>query len=248
VADAGRGWLLLGDGGTRLRELVRSTADLHHWTALLPAYAELQIDVAARADELLALGVPDARLAGVPAALGRLLDEPDLLIGSGPDALTSSEHDRLETLVPAFGDMCRELAAYGMPETLQHDDLHEGNVFVREGQYVVVDWGDSCVSHPFHTLVVTLRALAWKLGIEPGAPALERLRDAYLEPWSRFAAPPELRSAFALAYRTGTVCRALAWHRYATAPDVRLSQEDADAVPYGLKLFLAAGPIGSWQP
>jgi Ser/Thr protein kinase RdoA (MazF antagonist) len=25
--------------------------------------------------------------------------------------------------------------------TLQHDDLHDGNVFVRDGRYLFFDWG-----------------------------------------------------------------------------------------------------------
>ncbi len=38
-----------------------------------------------------------------------------------------------------------------------------------------------------------------------------RLRDIYLEPWSRFAPSGELRETFKQGYLLGTVCRALAW-------------------------------------
>ena len=135
-----------------------------------------------------------------------------------------------------------ELEAFGIPETIQHDDLHDGQVFVQDGHIRILDWGDSCISHPFHTLTVTLRALAWRHGIEPGSEQLLRLRDAYLEP---FGAPA---AAADLAYRTGTLGRALAWHRYvsAAAPGER-DPEDAESVPYGLRLYLEAGPIGTWE-
>src|SRR4029453_5171887 len=76
-----------------------------------------------------------------------------------------------------------ELQESGIRESIQHDDLHDGQIFVREGHYRVLDWGDSCVSHPFHSLTVTLRAAAWKLGLEPGSAELLRMRDAYLEPF-----------------------------------------------------------------
>ena len=39
---------------------------------------------------------------------------------------------------------------------------------MRDGRFLFFDWGDACVSHPFHTLTVTLRAATWKLGLEPG--------------------------------------------------------------------------------
>lgn len=140
--------------------------------------------------------------------------------------------------------MCSELAAVGIPGTIQHDDFHDGQVFIREDRYRFLDWGDSCVSHPFHTMVVTLRVLAWQQGLPPGGPELLRLRDAYLEPFEELASPSELRAAFGLAHRTGTIARALAWHRYFVGDP---EAERDDTVAYGLKMFLADGPIGSWE-
>ena len=104
----------------------------------------------------------------------------------------------------------------------------------------ILDWGDSCVSHPFHTLTVTLRARLAprnRARLRPAAPA----RDAYLEP---FGAPAP---AADLAYRTGTLGRALAWHRYVSAasPDER-DPEDAERSVRPSPL-LEAGPIGTWE-
>jgi hypothetical protein len=232
--DAERGWMLMRDGGTRLRELIESAADLHHWEMLLPGYAQLQIDVAPHAAELLALGVPDERLSVLPRHLRELL-------AARPEGLTAGDRKRLR--VPEVEAMSRELAAYGIPETIQHDDLHDGQVFVQDGRYVVFDWGDSCVSHPFHSLTVVLRAIAWKLDLTPGGPELQRLRDAYLEPFG-----PGLAEAADLAYRTGTIARALAWHRMVSAREPQfVDTDDATAAAYGLKLFLGGGPIGTWQ-
>jgi aminoglycoside phosphotransferase (APT) family kinase protein len=100
-----------------------------------------------------------------------------------------------------------QLAAAGIPETIQHDDLHDGQVFIRNGDYLVFDWGDAVVTHPFHTLTVTLRAAAWRLGLEPGGLEIIRLRDAYLEPFGRL---DQLAPVAETAYRTGTLGRALA--------------------------------------
>ncbi len=63
------------------------------------------------------------------------------------EGLTEEEYAQLIASVPEVARLCRELSAYGIPETIQHDDLHNGNVFVREGRYVFFDWGASCVTH-----------------------------------------------------------------------------------------------------
>jgi hypothetical protein len=42
--DPERGWFLMRDAGTRLRELMESPADLHHWERVLPEYARLQLE------------------------------------------------------------------------------------------------------------------------------------------------------------------------------------------------------------
>lgn len=248
AVDAGRGWMLSRDAGTRLREHAPGIDQLAHWDKLLPRYAQLQIELAPRTDELLALGVPDHRLAVLPAQLAEALADRDSLVGDWEDALTTDEYERVRALAPEFEALCRRLADYAIPETLQHDDFHDGNLFVRDGEYVFFDWGDSCISHPFHTMVVALRALAWRLrpAVEPGSPELLRLRDVYLEPWSAYGSRPELQEAFALAYRTGTIARALTWRRFVLAREPAHRGEYLEAVSYGLKLFLENGPIGSY--
>jgi hypothetical protein len=238
--DPERAWMLMRDGGTRLREV--EPQDLLHWERILPQYAELQIAVAPRAAELLELGVPDDRPAGIPERVEALLDDDRALMLGESEELTADQRDELRRRLPELRARVAELESSGIPPTIQHDDLHDGQVFVRDGAYRILDWGDSSVSHPFHTLTVTLRALAWRHGLEPGAAPLLRLRDAYLEP---FCAPAE---AAELAYRTGTVARALAWHRYLeNGPTEGRDPEDAESVPYGLRLYLEGGPIGTWN-
>jgi Phosphotransferase enzyme family len=238
--DADRTWMLMRDGGTRLREL--EPPDPRAWEAILPRYAELQIAVTPRAEELLDLGVPDARPAGIPDAIEALLDDDRALMLGEPEGLSGEQRDELRRRLPELRALVEELEAFGIPATIQHDDLHDGQVFVKGGHVRILDWGDSCISHPFHTLTVTLRAHAWRHEIEPGSAELLRLRDSYLEP---FGAPA---AAADLAYRTGTLARALAWHRYlAATPAEERDPEDAESVPYGLRLYLEAGPIGTWE-
>jgi hypothetical protein len=247
AVDRDQGWLLMRDGGVRLRELVRSVADLARWEELLPRYAELQLALASHADELLAVGVPDVRLAGLAASLEDLLRDDEAILLDRPGGLTSGERDRLRGLMPEIAATAAKLAAYDIPETLQHDDFHDGNVFVRDGRYLFFDWGDSCVSHPFHTLVVTFRAIAhrFELDVRPGGPELLRLRDAYLEPFAAYGTRNELVAAVDLAHLTGTLGRTLAWHRFVYAREPEFRADDAETVPYGLKRLLDLGPLGS---
>ena len=73
---------------------------------------------------------------------------------------------------------CDELAAFGVRETLQHDDLHDGQVFLGSGTHLLLDWGDACVSHPFFTLSVTLEGVVgWGVDDVAGSEVLDPYRE-----------------------------------------------------------------------
>jgi hypothetical protein len=195
--DEERAWLLLGDGGTPLAAF----GDVFDaWLAVLPLYAELQRNEAPRADEHLAGGVPDQRLERLPelfeAALDRGLPlEPDQLV-------------HLRSFLPRLAELSAELDARGIPATVQHDDLHDANVYARDGRFAILDWGDTSISHPFITLLVTVRLFENTRSFEPGGPWVARLRDAYLEPWGSGH-----EDTFALAQRVGHFAHTLTWLR-----------------------------------
>jgi Phosphotransferase enzyme family len=163
------------------------------------------------------------------------------------NGLTIEEYERVRALLADVADRCARLAAVGVPDTIRHDDLHDGNVFVRDGRYLFFDLGDSCVSHPFHTLVVTMRALAYRLELPPGGPDVLHLRDAYLEPFVRCGSHGDLTEAADLAHFTGTAARSLSWQRFIHARKPEFRADDEDAVPYGLRRLLDLCPLGSWS-
>jgi phosphotransferase family enzyme len=195
--DEERAWLLLADAGTRIRELGNPPET---WLVALPLYAELQRSEAAHTHDHLAHGVPDLRLETLPARY------EDLLRHDLP--LDPDEIRRLREFAPRFAELCDELAAHDVPETVQHDDLHMANVYAQGERLRVLDWGDASISHPFASLVVTFRFLEERNKLPPADPWFARLRDAYLEPWG-----PGLDGVFALATRVGTFAHAFAWAR-----------------------------------
>jgi aminoglycoside phosphotransferase (APT) family kinase protein len=137
------------------------------------------------------------------------------------------------------------LAQYRIPETLHHDDFHDANVFVRDDRAVFADWGESCVAHPFFTLLVMLRSSAYRLKLADNAPGLLRLRDIYLEQWTSFGSQEDLLAAFQLAQRVAMVCRALTWHHVVSRLAEPFKSEYADTVPGWLQEFLNAQTMAS---
>ena len=145
-------------------------------------------------------GVPDLRVPTLPARYERFL--------RGELPLEEDELRRLHEFAPRFAELCAELAAHDVPETIQHDDLHHANVYSDGKQLRLLDWGDSSVAHPFFSLVVTFRFLEEINKLLPSDPWFARLRDAYLEPWGSGH-----EETFALAMRVGKFAHAFAWAR-----------------------------------
>ncbi|GAB3921069.1 phosphotransferase [Microlunatus endophyticus] len=206
-------WLLIADAGQRL-DHVDLTAEERFaiWGRLLPAYAELQQTT--EIDQLLAVGVPDFRPPTVPGWYDRLI----AMFDADPAArahLSADELRTLRTIGPWVEELSAELAA-GVPPTLQHDDLHEGNVLATDDhrRLTVIDWGDSVVGHPFSTLTVTLGRLQRQLDLPPDEPGLVRLRDGYLEAWQGDGVTRRqlLRQA-EVAYQLGALNRVYANYR-----------------------------------
>jgi hypothetical protein len=228
AVEPDRGWILFPDGGVRLRDHLHGSAGIDEWLRILPAYAGLQRRLTPKAEALIALGVPDLRPAAMPGLFMRLVDAPD-------SSLSEPDLARLRGLLPDFVDWCAALSASGIASSLQHDDLHDGNVFVgpsgagADGVGVCIfDWGDAGVGHPFGTLLATLRSIASR-DASLGRADLLRLRDAYLEPWTAEQPRAALNETVQTALRVGAVGRAFAWERALSGVPPPAHGDDAGA-------------------
>ncbi|HWL33400.1 MAG TPA: hypothetical protein VNP89_07320 [Gaiellaceae bacterium] len=218
AADGPR--LLTRDAGRRLRAQLDDGMPAPSWPKLLALFAELQIELADAVPQALALGTPDVR----PELLGELSAK---LPGGHARA------ERVRRAVDGLGD--------AVEPTVVHTEAHDGNLFVRDGHVRLLDWAEAVVSHPFVGMVLPLRFAAERTGASPGSVEVERLRDAYLEPFTRAAPLSELRDAFAHGYLLGTLVRAITWDALAAPRDVAIAL--GDPVPAWLGLFdgVAAG-------
>jgi hypothetical protein len=192
-----RAWLLLADAGLAVGAFGNSPQS---WMSALPLYAELQRGEAAYAEDHVRHGVPDLRLARLPERF------EDLVRRRLP--LTDDEITRMRGFTCQFTGLCEDLSRRGVPETVQHDDLHMANLYAHRDRLRILDWGDSSIAHPFASLVVTFRFLEERNRMSSEDPWFGRLRDAYLEPWG-----PGLRGTFTLAMRVGAIAHAVAWLR-----------------------------------
>jgi Ser/Thr protein kinase RdoA (MazF antagonist) len=203
AADPDRGWMLMADAGERLRTVVPEERSLDRWLDALEATARIGLALEDDVDALLALGVPDLRLPTLPGRYARLMDEIDA-------------EPRFRDALPRVEELADGLAAYGIAETIQHDDLHDGQVFVLDDRQLIMDWGDACVSHPLFTLSVTLEGvIAWGLDVVEDSVDTTPFRDAFLRPYAeRYPAldMAGLAEASALAVRLGWACRAVNGH------------------------------------
>lgn len=185
---------------------------------LLPSYAEMQRGSTGLIEEWVDAGVPDRRMDRLPDLLRVLLADIDI---------DRDARHAMKGVIPTLERICDELAA--IPGTIDHADLHGGNVLVLGDAHRLVDWGDAQVAHPFGTLLITYQVDFVHRRVD-GRPlpdsidrraASRRLRDAYLEAWADTAPADELRAMFANALWVTHVCRAIDYTklRAATASD-----------------------------
>ena len=124
-------------------------------------YAALQRATIPHTERLLGLGVPDLRPSMIPAGFDALLAQDEWMRVGQDGGISEEAYARLLAHRPALADACARLAESPIPVALQHDDLHDNNVFVPSpGVYRIFDWGDASIAHPFGTLLVSLLRFA----------------------------------------------------------------------------------------
>ena len=241
--DAQRGWMLMADGGQTARMAFANEAKLERWRDILTDYAHLQIDLAEHVDDFLALGSPDRRLHLLPALYEDLVTDTDWLFIDQPDGVTTAEHERLLATIPQVADMCRRLDAFAVPHSLHHNDLHDANIFVKDGRYLFFDWGDSSIAHPFFSLRTVFVSIEYTFGFEENDPIFDELAKVYLQPWTQFETAENVWQAYQIAKKLWALSTAVKYKTQVSQIE-EMREEYGTAVAGLLQEFLEAQNYG----
>ncbi|HEU0090376.1 MAG TPA: phosphotransferase [Pseudonocardiaceae bacterium] len=217
AVDVARGWIVLPDGGPTLKDRLTGTDLVSALERVLPQYGQLQLDLAAQAGTLLALGLTDMRAAIMPRRFEEALAVVAGYVKRHGTAADRRTCQHLAALRPTVALWCEQLGGAPAAPSLDHNDLHPGNILVAgtdgAGRARFYDWGDSVLAHPFASMLVPLSHLQRHLRAAPDDPALRRVRDAYLEVFSGLAPHVELVATLELACQVGKAARTLVWDR-----------------------------------
>ncbi|MBT3336971.1 MAG: phosphotransferase [Anaerolineae bacterium] len=237
--DAKNGWLLMRDAGEQLRSLIRPTKDIKPWVPVIQRYAELQIGLSEHLDEMLNTGIPDRRLASLPLIYTELLADKESLMLGQEKGLSSDEFLKCQALESQFEQVCADLAAVGIPESLNHGDFHDANVLVKDGRITFFDWGDADITHPFVSLRTFFVSIEMSLDLDEYVftPEMAELLDIYLKPFEKYAPKDDLFRAYDLSKPVSSIVKTIAWKESITQMDEIMRPEYAWIVPELLREF-----------
>ena len=245
VRAAADGFLLTPDQG----EVFSETAggDLENWVRLAREAALLQRALVPHHGELVTLGMTQLRPEESVDYLAARVEQYARLAGDDPRALAPEVAGRLRAHLPVVRRWAEQVAALGLPMTLNHNDLHENNVFDVDGRLRFFDFGDALVTEPLGVLLIPLNILGGRLEADSDDPRLWRVVDAALEVWSDLVPAAELRAALPAALQLGRLGRVETWVRcQPSLSDDELAQWGPVAATW-LGTLDAEPPVGSMR-
>ena len=232
AADSQRGWLLMADHGRTLQEHLAGADSLGAWQQLMPIFAEMQ-----RVEQPWhALGVPDRRPQVLPTLLRELLADPKVLRLGRDDGLSNEQLAQLHAVLPEFDACCEALSAQA--PALNHGDLYDRNVLVRDGAYRFIDFGDACLTHPLCVLLVPCQKTVGSWSSKEGRRRLELMCGAYLQVWQGHRDAAALRPLLGSALWVAHVLRALNWENLGRAAQGKTRRECSRQVISWLGILL----------
>jgi hypothetical protein len=211
VRAESEGFLLTPDQGPVFYET--AGADLENWVRLARDAALLQRELAPHLEEIVAVGATPLPPEDAHGYVAARVEQYAALDPADPRRLAPEVAARLVRHLPQVRRWAEQVTALGLPLTLNHNDLHENNVFDVDGRLLFFDFGDSLVTDPLGVLLVPLNLLAEKLGADADDPRLWRVVDAALEVWSDVVPAADLRAAVPAALQLGRLGRVESWVR-----------------------------------
>ena len=201
ASEEHRGWLLMPDQGPQLREVADADTIVGLWSGALRRYARLQRASVEVVDELVAGGVPRW--------------EPQDLVTrwlSGRGAVVPDTEGPLRAAAARLSDS-------GLPDTIEHNDLHAGNVFCADGSAAAIhdsrffDWGDAYVGNPLCSLMIALVGPSYHFGLPADPERDARLTRSYVSAWADLVPSARLKALIPDALLIANLARIRAMER-----------------------------------
>lgn len=157
--------------------------------------AALQKKATGHSAELLSAGASDHCLPSLRGHLGEIFEY--LAEAMAMPASTKTlpiERRRLLELSQITEDICLQMEALHIPDTIFSTDIQTGNILFKNDRCVFIDWCESAVGNPF-------AAFEYLCLLEPGQRGewIDDLREAYRTPWRERLTDDQIDCAFALA-------------------------------------------------
>jgi hypothetical protein len=211
AVDLERGFLLTPDQGPVFGQTVGD--DLEAWCAVAREGALLQRELADHVDEMEAAGLRRLGAAEAVSYVATRVEQYAALPAADGRHLSEADATMLQRLLPQVGVWAEQTAALGLPVTLNHNDLHENNVFAVDGGLRFFDFGDALLGEPLSALLVPLGRVKRRLECGPDDPRVSRIAEAALEVWSDVAPLTELRQRLDASLQLGKLSRSESWLR-----------------------------------
>ncbi|MDP2205060.1 MAG: phosphotransferase [Alphaproteobacteria bacterium] len=219
ASDRERGCFLMQScGDMTLRTYFEGKLDTAVLCRGIETYRLLGDAAAPHHGTLLKIGLPDWRLANLPAVFDDLVQHERFL---KTESLETSEIANLRRAQKPLAAACAALAGIGVSDTLCHCDFHDNNITIDRpsGKTFIIDLGETAICHPFLPLSSLLRRMGGRYELSDGDPRLTLLQAACFEGWG--ITPPEKARAEALAESLAPLFYALSYIRLAAeTPDI----------------------------
>lgn len=143
-----------------------------------------------------------------------------------------------KNLIPHVQRLGQTLLDFDIPESLDHGDFHLNNIFLKDGEYKLLDWGDASVSHPFASLGPLFTMLKFRFGLGDDSEHLKNLRNIYLASWLEFASAVELTIVFDRGQRISRILAVLRWKAALSSAPYEQRAPYLDRIPGQMRQFL----------
>ncbi len=184
--DSERYWMLLADFG----EPIGRSSSVNVKKDVYRLLAQIQIKSVEHIDNLLNVGCLDRRLEKLATQVDALFNDKIVL-----SKFKEAEIEQLIKIAPHLKKLCSLLVEYKIPQTLVHGDLHLGNVALDNDNYLLFDWTDSCITHPFFDMFL----FYFSRKNIPFLSPVKAVRNEYLNQWTVYESKSRVLEAWELA-------------------------------------------------